>query len=58
LTFSDKATDVFTCMEEIAAKVRVDLKHLDPEYFPKLADGMLAWLACWKQLNPEVQCLI
>jgi len=55
LTFSDKATDVFTCMEEIAAKVRVDLKHLDPEYFPKLADGMLAWLACWKQLNAESQ---
>lgn len=55
LTFSDKATDVFTCMEEIAAKVRVGLKHLDPEYFPKLADGMLAWLACWKQLNAESQ---
>ncbi|KAI8112467.1 hypothetical protein M9434_003790 [Picochlorum sp. BPE23] len=48
--FSDKASDVFSCMEELAEKVREGLKHLDP-YFEKLADGMLTWIQAWKELN-------
>lgn len=32
-------------------QVRTGLGHLDP-YFTKLADGMVAWIECWKKLNP------
>lgn len=32
-------------------QVRTGLSHLDP-YFTKLADGMVAWIECWKKLNP------
>eukprot|EP00889_Picochlorum_renovo_P008962 jgi/Picre1/35992/NNA_003449.t1 len=48
--FSDKARDVFSCMEELAENVRKGLKHLDP-YFETLADGMLTWVQAWKELN-------
>ena len=34
------------------AQVRAGLGHLDP-YFSKLADGMIAWIESWRQLNPE-----
>ena len=36
---------------ELAEHVRTGLAHVDP-YFSKLADGMEAWIACWRQLNP------
>jgi reversibly glycosylated polypeptide/UDP-arabinopyranose mutase len=32
--------------------VREGLGHID-DYFLKVADGMLAWCACWRQLNPQ-----
>lgn len=32
-------------------QVRKGLGHIDP-YFGKLADGMIAWVACWRMLNP------
>ena len=38
-------------MTELAEKVRAGLGHLDP-YFDKLANGMVAWIAAWKELNP------
>jgi reversibly glycosylated polypeptide/UDP-arabinopyranose mutase len=44
--------DIFGAYEELAGKLRVGLGHLDP-YFDKLADAMLAWVQCWRQLNPE-----
>lgn len=50
--FSEGCNDIFSCMTELAEKVREGLGHLDP-YFSKLADGMLAWLESWRQLNPE-----
>lgn len=37
---------------ELAEHVRTGLVHVDP-YFKKLADGMEAWIAAWRQLNPE-----
>ena len=49
---SSESDDVFTCMVELAEQVRKGLSHLDP-YFDKLADGMLAWIESWKQLNPS-----
>jgi reversibly glycosylated polypeptide/UDP-arabinopyranose mutase len=50
-TLSADSKDVFSCYTELAEKVREGLGHLDP-YFSKLADGMIAWVECWKQLNP------
>ncbi len=32
-------------------QVRAGLGPLD-EYFVKLADGMIAWIEGWRQLNP------
>ena len=52
--FTEGSNDVYTCMEELAEKVRVGLGHLDP-YFDKLANGMLAWIAAWKELNPQTE---
>lgn len=49
--FTDNAIDVFSCYLELAEKLREGLKHLDP-YFEKLADGMIAWIECWRMLNP------
>ena len=46
-----KHADVFSCYEELAEQLRQGLGHLDP-YFDRLADAMLAWIACWRQLNP------
>lgn len=37
---------------ELAEHVRKGLAHVDP-YFVKLADGMIAWIAAWRQLNPD-----
>ena len=37
---------------ELAEHVRKGLAHVDP-YFTKLADGMVAWIESWRQLNPE-----
>lgn len=37
---------------ELAEHVRKGLAHVDP-YFTKLADGMVAWIDSWRQLNPE-----
>lgn len=48
---SVKHADVFSCYEELAEQLRQGLGHLDP-YFDRLADAMLAWIACWRQLNP------
>lgn len=39
---------------ELAQKVREGLAHVDP-YFEKLAKGMEDWIACWRQLNPDVR---
>lgn len=44
-------TNVEDAMLDIAARVRKGLAHLDP-YFEKLADGMVAWIECWRELNP------
>lgn len=35
------------------SQVRKGLAHLDP-YFEKLADGIVAWIEAWRQLNPEI----
>jgi hypothetical protein len=48
---SVKHADVFACYEELAEQLRRGLGHLDP-YFDRLADAMLTWIACWRQLNP------
>jgi Reversibly glycosylated polypeptide len=37
---------------ELAEHVREGLAHVDP-YFVKLADGMIAWIESWRQLNPD-----
>jgi reversibly glycosylated polypeptide / UDP-arabinopyranose mutase len=37
---------------ELAEHVRKGLAHVDP-YFVKLADGMIAWIESWRQLNPD-----
>ena len=50
--FSAGSTTVYACMLELAEFVRKGLAHLDP-YFVKLADGMVAWIAAWQQLNPS-----
>jgi reversibly glycosylated polypeptide / UDP-arabinopyranose mutase len=49
---SKEATTVEECYLELAAKVRTGLAHVDP-YFLKLADGMEAWIASWRQLNSK-----
>eukprot|EP00983_Pelagomonas_calceolata_P005857 193203-Pelagomonas_calceolata.AAC.1 len=36
---------------DVLSTVRKGLGHIDP-YFDKLADGMVAWIAGWQQLNP------
>jgi hypothetical protein len=51
LTLSKELTSADALYVELAEKVRKGLGHIDP-YFTKLADGMLAWIECWKQLNP------
>lgn len=51
MTLSKESTTAEACYVEMAEKVRKGLGHIDP-YFIKLADGMLAWIECWKQLNP------
>jgi hypothetical protein len=48
---SKDSTTALDCYLELAGKVRSGLSHIDP-YFAKLADGMVAWVACWRQLNP------
>jgi reversibly glycosylated polypeptide / UDP-arabinopyranose mutase len=50
--FSKSADTALKCMMELAEQVKTSLKDLDP-YFEKLAEGMVAWCECWKQLNPE-----
>jgi len=52
LCCSKDSTTALDCYVELADKVRTGLSHIDP-YFQKLADGMLAWVECWKKLNPE-----
>ena len=52
MTLSKECTTAETCMVEMAEKVRKGLGPIDP-YFVKLADGMLAWIACWQQLNKK-----
>ena len=46
---SDELSVLLACPPGV--QVRTGLGHLDP-YFSKLADGMIAWIACWQQLNP------
>lgn len=48
---SKESTNALDCYSELAEKVRQGLGHIDP-YFIKLADGMVAWVNGWKQLNP------
>jgi reversibly glycosylated polypeptide/UDP-arabinopyranose mutase len=48
--FSGECQTVADCYLELAEKVRAGLTHLDP-YFGKMADGMVAWIASWQQLN-------
>lgn len=47
-----EVADVEEAMLWIAERVRAELKELDP-YFEKLADGMVAWIACWRALNKK-----
>ncbi|PSC73391.1 actin related 2 [Micractinium conductrix] len=54
MELSPENKDAFSCMLEIAEKVRTGLAHLDP-YFVKLADGMVAWIDSWKKLNPTTE---
>lgn len=51
LTLSKSTTSVEDLYLELADKVRAGLGHIDP-YFSKLADGMVAWIAGWRLLNP------
>uniref|UniRef100_A0A7S3QTG8 UDP-arabinopyranose mutase n=1 Tax=Dunaliella tertiolecta TaxID=3047 RepID=A0A7S3QTG8_DUNTE len=51
LELSKESTNTIDCYLELADKVRKGLGHIDP-YFDKLADGMVAWIAGWQQLNP------
>jgi hypothetical protein len=54
MTLSPESKTALQCYMEMAGKVREGLGPLDPEgYFLKVADGMEAWCACWKQLNPQ-----
>jgi len=52
LQLSKTSTTAEECYVELAEKVRKGLGHIDP-YFDKLADGMVAWIEAWKQLNPK-----
>lgn len=52
VALSKESTTVEGCMVELAEKVRKGLGHIDP-YFNKLADGMVAWIQGWQQLNPK-----
>ncbi|KAK2076195.1 putative UDP-arabinopyranose mutase 2 [Prototheca wickerhamii] len=52
LRLPESVTDVEAGMLAIAEEVRTGLAHLDP-YFVKLADGMVAWIEAWRQLNPK-----
>lgn len=49
LQLSKESVTVEDCYLEMADKVRKGLGHIDP-YFNKLADGMVAWIASWRQL--------
>lgn len=53
LQLSKENANVEECYLELAEKVRKGLGHIDP-YFGKLADGMTAWIRCWKALNPSL----
>jgi reversibly glycosylated polypeptide/UDP-arabinopyranose mutase len=48
---SPESDDVVKCYAELAGLVRAHLSPIDP-YFNTLADGMLAWLACWAERFP------
>jgi reversibly glycosylated polypeptide/UDP-arabinopyranose mutase len=52
MTLSKESTNAEACMVEMAEKVRKGLGPIDP-YFNKLADGMLAWIACWQMMNKK-----
>ncbi|GFH06268.1 reversibly glycosylated polypeptide family [Haematococcus lacustris] len=54
LTLNKETTDVCELYLEMAEKVRSGLGHIDP-YFTKLADGMIAWIHGWRQLNPATK---
>ncbi|GFH13231.1 uncharacterized protein HaLaN_09071, partial [Haematococcus lacustris] len=54
LTLNKDTTDVCELYLEMAEKVRQGLGHIDP-YFTKLADGMIAWIQGWRQLNPATK---
>ena len=47
-------TAVDEAMLLLAEEVRTGLAHLDP-YFVKLADGMVAWIESWRQLNAPTE---
>ena len=51
IKLKETTTNVEEAYLELAEHVRTGLAHVDP-YFLKLADGMEAWIACWRQLNP------
>ena len=53
MTLSKESDTTVKCMLEMAELVRTGLAHIDP-YFIKLADGMVDWIACWRQCNPEL----
>mmetsp|Transcript_43933 Transcript_43933/g.111125 ORF Transcript_43933/g.111125 Transcript_43933/m.111125 type:complete len:349 (+) Transcript_43933:165-1211(+) len=50
--FSEEASDPIVCYRELSEKVRAELSQIGP-YFEKLADAMMVWLECWKDLNPD-----
>ncbi|GAX84365.1 hypothetical protein CEUSTIGMA_g11787.t1 [Chlamydomonas eustigma] len=52
ITLSKENTTAEACYLELAEKVRKGLGPIDP-YFIKLADGMLAWIACWQMMNKK-----
>eukprot|EP01025_Chloroclados_australasicus_P043139 TRINITY_DN4598_c0_g1_i1.p1 TRINITY_DN4598_c0_g1~~TRINITY_DN4598_c0_g1_i1.p1 ORF type:complete len:391 (-),score=36.74 TRINITY_DN4598_c0_g1_i1:361-1416(-) len=49
---SKSALTVEQCYTELAEKVKKGLGPVDP-YFDKLAEGMVTWIQCWKQCNPQ-----
>lgn len=51
MQLSPSSDTVVACYTEMAGLVRKELGQIDP-YFHTLADGMLAWLACWELRNP------
>eukprot|EP00199_Chlamydomonas_sp_CCMP681_P001677 CAMPEP_0119106220 /NCGR_PEP_ID=MMETSP1180-20130426/3970_1 /TAXON_ID=3052 ORGANISM="Chlamydomonas cf sp, Strain CCMP681" /NCGR_SAMPLE_ID=MMETSP1180 /ASSEMBLY_ACC=CAM_ASM_000741 /LENGTH=347 /DNA_ID=CAMNT_0007091497 /DNA_START=43 /DNA_END=1086 /DNA_ORIENTATION=+ len=54
VTLNKETTNVSELYLELAEKVRKGLGHIDP-YFTKLADGMIAWIQGWQQLNPPTK---